>query len=39
MAEKLIRITLLYGQGYREEQISKKDFEKMRENIHNLMIL
>ena len=31
MAEKLIGITLLYGQGYREEQISKKDFEKMRE--------
>jgi len=31
MAEKLIGITLLYGQGYREEQISKKDFEKMRD--------
>ena len=31
MAEKLIGITLLYGQGYREEQISLKDFEKMRE--------
>ena len=31
MAEKLIGITLLYGQGYREEQISLKDFEKIRE--------
>ena len=31
MAEKLIGITLLYGQGYREEQINTKDFEKMRD--------
>ena len=31
MADELFGVTLLYGQGYREEQVCQKDIEKNKE--------